>query len=180
MFGVLLADDEQLKTLLPDPGWDVQGVRDVAGGVMAVGLVVAVGLIVAGCLAMLPGLITGNMMERAFSWKALAAALLVPLTIGAASAGWAWSVTGYGSDGLQPSANYSAQARKVGGMTSSAGSDSSDSSGTIGDAWNWVTGGDGKGNVLQKAGKLVGDEWNWLTGGDGKGNVFQKVGSLFR
>ena len=134
---VVLAD-EQLKALLPDPAWDVQGVRDFAGGVMAVGLVVAVGLIVAGCLSMLPGLITGNMMERAFSWKGLAAALLVPLTIGASSAGWAWSVTGYGSDGLQPSANYSAQARKVGGMTSSAGSDSSDSSGTVGDAWNWV------------------------------------------
>ncbi len=109
MFGVVLADDEQLKALLPDPAWDVQGVREVAGGVMAVGLVIAVGLIIVGCLTMMPGLITGNMMERAFSWKALAAALLVPLTIGAASAGWAWSVKAYGSNGLQLSQKYSVQ-----------------------------------------------------------------------
>ena len=158
MFGVLLADDEQLKTLLPDPGWDVQGVRDVAGGVMAVGLVVAVGLIVVGCLAMLPGLITGNMMERAFSWKGLAAALLVPLTIGAASAGWAWSVTGYGSGGLQPSANYSAPAWSDSGMSVAASSpdgvDSQDSFKTVGGARDWATGGDDRGDAPQEAGSL--------------------------
>ena len=47
-------------------------------------------------------------------------------------------------------------------------------------AWQWLSGGDGKGNVFQKAGQAAGDTasgaWDWLSGGDGKGNVFQKAG----
>ena len=47
-------------------------------------------------------------------------------------------------------------------------------------AWQWLSGGDGKGNVFQKAGQAAGDAasgaWDWLSGGDGKGNVFEKTG----
>lgn len=84
MIGMVIVADEELKGLVPDASWDVQGVRDMVGGVVAVALVLAVGVIVIGCISMVPGLITNNMMERAFSWKRLAAALMVPFTIGAA------------------------------------------------------------------------------------------------
>ncbi|PKU92189.1 hypothetical protein CQR47_0784 [Bifidobacterium thermophilum] len=76
MSATVLAD-EQLKRLRPDPSWDVSGLRDMVGGVVAVALVATVAVIILGCLSMVPGLISGNMMERAFSWKRLLAALLV-------------------------------------------------------------------------------------------------------
>ena len=43
-------------------------------------------------------------------------------------------------------------------------------------AWQWLSGGDGKGNVFQKAGDAASGAWDWLSGGDGKGNVFEKTG----
>ena len=72
MIGMVIVADEELKGLVPDASWDVQGVRDMVGGVVAVALVLAVGVIVIGCISMVPGLITNNVMERAFSWKRLA------------------------------------------------------------------------------------------------------------
>ena len=41
---MILADSE-LKGLRPDPAWDVAGVRDMVGGVIAVALVLCVGVI---------------------------------------------------------------------------------------------------------------------------------------
>ncbi|MEE0593618.1 MAG: hypothetical protein UCO86_08130, partial [Eggerthella lenta] len=43
-------------------------------------------------------------------------------------------------------------------------------------AWQWLSGGDGKGNVFQKAGDAASGAWDWASGGDGKGNVFEKTG----
>lgn len=43
-------------------------------------------------------------------------------------------------------------------------------------AWQWLSGGDGKGNVFQKAGDAASGAWDWVSGGDGKGNVFEKTG----
>ena len=43
-------------------------------------------------------------------------------------------------------------------------------------AWDWLSGGDGKGNVFQKAGDAASGAWDWASGGDGKGNVFEKTG----
>ena len=40
--------DNALKGLKPDPAWDVSGVRDMAGGVIAVALVLCVGVIIIG------------------------------------------------------------------------------------------------------------------------------------
>ena len=70
---MILADSE-LKGLRPDPAWDVAGVRDMVGGVIAVALVLCVGVIILGCVSLIPGLISNNQMERAFSWKRLLAA----------------------------------------------------------------------------------------------------------
>ena len=88
MSGMVLADDS-LINLFPDPAWDVAGFRDLAGGVIAVCLYAAVAMVIVGVLTLLPGLITNNMMERAFSWKRLLCALMIPLTIGAATGGFA-------------------------------------------------------------------------------------------
>ena len=41
MIGMVIAADEELKGLVPDASWDVQGVRDMVGGVVAVALVLA-------------------------------------------------------------------------------------------------------------------------------------------
>ena len=79
MSGMVLADDS-LINLFPDPAWDVAGFRDLAGGVIAVCLYAAVAMVIVGVLTLLPGLITNNMMERAFSWKRLLCALMIPLT----------------------------------------------------------------------------------------------------
>lgn len=89
MSGMVLADDS-LINLFPDPAWDVAGFRDLAGGVIAVCLYAAVAMVIVGVLTLLPGLITNNMMERAFSWRRLLCALMIPLTIGAATGGFAW------------------------------------------------------------------------------------------
>lgn len=178
MIGMVIVADEELKGLVPDSSWDVQGVRDMVGGVVAVALVLAVGVIVIGCISMVPGLITNNMMERAFSWKRLAAALMVPFTIGAACTGWAWSVNLFGSDGLKSNTSYSVAGRKVdsdalkdgrekgsdslGSLASQLGKDIASSIGdTVKDA------------VSSTVKKLL-EGWKWLTGGDGDGNVFQK------
>lgn len=56
----------------------------MAGGVIAVALVLCVGVIIIGCVSLIPGLVSNNQMERAFSWKRLLAAMLVPFVIGAA------------------------------------------------------------------------------------------------
>lgn len=78
MSGMVLADDS-LINLFPDPAWDVAGFRDLAGGVIAVCLYAAVAMVIVGVLTLLPGLITNNMMERAFSWKRLLCALMIPV-----------------------------------------------------------------------------------------------------
>ena len=98
--------DNALKGLKPDPAWDVSGVRDVAGGVIAVALVLCVGVIIIGCVSLIPGLVSNNQMERAFSWKRLLAAMLVPFVIGAAVSGWGWSCNVFGSNGLGVNRSY--------------------------------------------------------------------------
>lgn len=207
MSGMVLADDS-LINLFPDPAWDVAGFRDLAGGVIAVCLYAAVAMVIVGALTLLPGLITNNMMERAFSWKRLLCALMIPLTIGAATSGFAWGAGAFGTDGLAVNDSYQSanghpdwkgvkndEAKKsddLGGMVRQLGEDIANRVGkAAGDAidkalstgkkaWQWLSGGDGKGNVFQKAGQAAGDAasgaWDWLSGGDGKGNVFEKTG----
>ena len=165
-------------------------------------------MVIVGVLTLLPGLITNNMMERAFSWKRLLCALMIPLTIGAATGGFAWGAGAFGADGLAVNDSYqsanghpdwkgvkSDEAKKsddLGGVVRQLGEDIANRVGkAAGDAidkalstgkkaWQWLSGGDGKGNVFQKAGQAAGDAasgaWDWLSGGDGKGNVFQKAG----
>ena len=207
MSAMVLADDS-LINLFPDPAWDVAGFRDLAGGVIAVCLYAAVAMVIVGVLTLLPGLITNNMMERAFSWKRLLCALMIPLTIGAATSGFAWGAGAFGTDGLAVNDSYQSanghpdwkgvkndEAKKsddLGGVVRQLGEDIANRVGkAAGDAidkalstgkkaWQWLSGGDGKGNVFQKAGQAAGDAasgaWDWLSGGDGKGNVFQKAG----
>lgn len=174
----LILSDSKLKGLVPDPSWDVQGVRDLVGGIVAVALVLCVGAIIIGVLSLMPGLVTNNAMEKAFSWKRLAAAILVPFVIGAAVSGWGWSQDVFGKDGLKANTSYSAGAngkadssglkdRKdkgkdtLGDLVSQLGKDIAKS---VGDAVKSAL------NPVNNAKKLV----NWLTGKDGKGNVFQK------
>ncbi len=102
----MILADSALKGLRPDPAWDVAGVRDMVGGVIAVALVLCVGVIILGCVSLIPGLISNNQMERAFSWKRLLAAMLVPFVIGAAVSGWSWSCNLFGSNGLQSNRSY--------------------------------------------------------------------------
>lgn len=207
MSGMVLADDS-LINLFPDPAWDVAGFRDLAGGVIAVCLYAAVAMVIVGVLTLLPGLITNNMMERAFSWKRLLCALMIPLTIGAATGGFAWGAGAFGADGLAVNDSYQSanghpdwkgvkndEAKKsddLGGVVRQLGEDIANRVGkAAGDAidkalstgkkaWQWLSGGDGKGNVFQKTGQAAGDAasgaWDWLSGGDGKGNVFEKTG----
>ena len=178
--------------------------RDLAGGVIAVCLYAAVAMVIVGVLTLLPGLITNNMMERAFSWKRLLCALMIPLTIGAATGGFAWGAGAFGADGLAVNDSYqsanghpdwrgvkSDEAKKsddLGGVVRQLGEDIANRVGkAAGDAidkalstgkkaWQWLSGGDGKGNVFQKAGDAASGAWDWASGGDGKGNVFQKAG----
>ena len=105
MSGMVLADDS-LINLFPDPAWDVAGFRDLAGGVIAVCLYAAVAMVIVGVLTLLPGLITNNMMERAFSWRRLLCALMIPLTIGAATGGFVWGAGAFGADGLAVNDSY--------------------------------------------------------------------------
>ena len=151
MSGMVLADDS-LINLFPDPAWDVAGFRDLAGGVIAVCLYAAVAMVIVGVLTLLPGLITNNMMERAFSWKRLLCALMIPLTIGAATGGFAWGAGKAAGDAIDKALSTGKK------------------------AWQWLSGGDGKGNVFQKAGDAASGAWDWASGGDGKGNVFEKTG----
>ena len=133
-----------------------------------------------------------NVMERAFSWKRLAAALMVPFTIGAACTGWAWSANLFGSDGLKSNTSYSVAGRKVdsdalkdgrekgsdslGSLASQLGEDIASSIGdTVKDAvsstvreslegWKWLTGGDGDGNVFQKGWDYIRKTWDEVFG----------------
>ena len=181
--------DGALKGLTPDPSWDVSGIRDMAGGVIAVALVLTVGAIVLGCISLLPGLAGTGM--RSFGWNRLVAAVLVPFVIGAATTGGAWSADLFGSGGLH--ANRSATQAGGSGKTdlkdergkgkddltdlvSQLGKDIVSAVGdavrsavkeTVPNVWKWLTGSDGKGNVFQKAGGAASDLWKWLTGSDG-------------
>ena len=112
MSGMVLADDS-LINLFPDPAWDVAGFRDLAGGVIAVCLYAAVAMVIVGVLTLLPGLITNNMMERAFSWRRLLCALMIPLTIGAATGGFAWGAGARGQLGLGESISHCETPRVV-------------------------------------------------------------------
>ena len=176
--------DNALKGLKPDPAWDVSGVRDMAGGVIAVALVLCVGVIIIGCVSLIPGLVSNNQMERAFSWKRLLAAMLVPFVIGAAVSGWGWScnVVRLQRVGREPFLHAgvrqwenqpegrSRQGRRQSDRTGQTvgrrhrvrylrhGQDHRESA--VDDAlkgWNWVSGGDGKGNIFQKAGQGIKD-----------------------
>ena len=202
MSGMVLADDS-LINLVPDPAWDVAGFRDLAGGVIAVCLYAAVAMVIVGVLTLLPGLITNNMMERAFSWRRLLCALMIPLTIGAATGGFVWGAGAFGADGLAVNDSYqsanghpdwkgvkSDEAKKsddLGGVvrqvipawriSHQAAGDAIDKALSTGKkAWQWLSGGDGKGNVFQKAGDASSGARDWASGGDGKGNVFEKTG----
>lgn len=167
----------------------------MAGGVIAVALVLCVGVIIIGCVSLIPGLVSNNQMERAFSWKRLLAAMLVPFVIGAAVSGWGWSCNVFGSNGLGVNRSYT-QASGSGKTNLKDGRGKGDDSltglvkqlgddivsgisdtvkttvkGAVDDAlkgWNWVSGGDGKGNIFQKAGQGIKDGatglWKWLTG----------------
>ena len=140
----------------------------------------------------LPGLITNNMMERAFSWKRLLCALMIPLTIGAATGGFAWGAGAFGTDGLAVNDSYQSanghpdwkgvkndEAKKaddLGGVVRQLGEDIANRVGkAAGDAidkalstgmkaWQWLSGGDGKGNVFEKTGQAAGDLWSSLFG----------------
>lgn len=101
----ILADD-QLMRLRPDPAWSIQGLNSFIGGIMAVCIVLAVALIVLGIITMMPGLITNNVMERAFSWKRLLAALMIPLVVGVGTSGMAWGMNAYGSAGMPVNGTY--------------------------------------------------------------------------
>ena len=57
----------------------MSGVRDMAGGVIAVALVLCVGVIIIGCVSLIPDWCPTTRMERAFSWKRLLAAMLRPV-----------------------------------------------------------------------------------------------------
>lgn len=191
----MILSDSALKGLRPDPAWDVAGVRDMVGGVIAVALVLCVGVIILGCVSLIPGLISNNQMERAFSWKQLLAAMLVPFVIGAAVSGWGWSCNVFGTEGLtsnrattQASGSAATDLKDNRGkgddsltdLVSQLGKDIAQGIGdsvksavtdAVKDAmkgWNWVTGGDGKGNVFQKAGNGIKDGaaslWKWITG----------------
>ena len=176
MSGMVLADDS-LINLFPDPAWDVAGFRDLAGGVIAVCLYAAVAMVIVGVLTLLPGLITNNMMERAFSWKRLLCALMIPLTIGAATSGFAWGAGAFGTDGLAVNDSYQSanghpdwkgvkndEAKKsddLGGMVRQLGEDIAN---RVGKA---------AGDAIDKALSTGKKAWQWLSGGDGKGYVFQ-------
>ena len=170
--------DSALKGLRPDPSWDVSGVRDMVGGIVAVALVLAVGAIIVGCISMVPGLVSNNMMEQAFSWKRLLAACLVPFVIGAAVSGWGWSCNVFGSEGLTSN-------RATTQSSGSAATDLKDNRGKGDDSLTGLVSQLGK-DIAQSIGDSVKTSvatmvkdtlkgWNWLTGGDGNGNVFQKA-----
>ena len=155
MSGMVLADDS-LINLFPDPAWDVAGFRDLAGGVIAVCLYAAVAMVIVGVLTLLPGLITNNMMERAFSWKRLLCALMIPLTIGAATSGFAWGAGAFGTDGLAVNDSYqSANSDDLGGVVRQLGEDIAN---RVGKA---------AGDAIDKALSTGKKAWQWLSGGDG-------------
>ena len=176
----MILADSALKGLRPDPAWDVSGVRDMVGGVIAVALVLCVGVIILGCVSLMPGLISNNQMERAFSWKRLLAAMLVPFVIGAAVSGWSWSCDLFGSNGLQSNRSY----------TQASGSGKTDLKDKRGKGDDGLTGlvkqlGDdivsGIGDSVKSAVRTgVRDALkglDFVTGKDGKGNIFQKAGN---
>lgn len=177
---MILADSE-LKGLRPDPAWDVAGVRDMVGGVIAVALVLCVGVIILGCVSLIPGLISNNQMERAFSWKRLLAAMLVPFVIGAAVSGWSWSCNLFGSNGLQSNRSY----------TQASGNGKTDLKDKRGKGDDGLTGlvkqlGDdivsGIGDSVKSAVRTgvrdaLKEGLDFVTGKDGKGNIFQKAGN---
>lgn len=174
---IVLADGA-LKGLRPDPSWDVSGVRDMVGGIVAIALVLAVGAIILGCVSMVPGLVSNNMMERAFSWKRLLAACLVPFVIGAAVSGWGWSCNVFGTEGLTSN-------RATTQSSGSAATDLKDNRGKGDDSLTDLVSqlgkdiaqgiGDSVKSAVTDAVKDAMKGWNWVTGGDGKGNVFQKA-----
>ena len=201
--GTIILAEAELKSLYPDSSWDVAGLRDFVGGIVAVALVASVGLILVGCMSMVAEHTIMGTGAR-FSWKRLLAALLVPLVIGAATSGWGWSRDAFGTSGLSTTrSSYttpSAAATDISGnkgliqsvvegakklyekakdTAQKAGSwikDKADKvwnwgkdtvSGLVSgaqNAWNWVTGGAGKGNVIDKAKNLGSSIWNWATG----------------
>ena len=195
--------DNALKGLKPDPAWDVSGVRRHGRRRDRRRARIVRGRDHHRLRQPHPGLVSNNQMERAFSWKRLLAAMLVPFVIGAAVSGWGWSCNVFGSNGLGVNRSYT-QASGSGKTNLKDGRGKGDDSltglvkqlgddivsgisdtvkttvkGAVDDAlkgWNWVSGGDGKGNIFQKAGNALGDAGKWVTGADGKGNVFQKAG----
>lgn len=176
----MILADSALKGLRPDPAWDVAGVRDMVGGVIAVALVLCVGVIILGCVSLIPGLISNNQMERAFSWKRLLAAMLVPFVIGAAVSGWSWSCNLFGSNGLQSNRSY----------TQASGSGKTDLKDKRGKGDDGLTGlvkqlgddivsgiGDSVKSAVRTGVRDVLKGLDFVTGKDGKGNIFQKAGN---
>ncbi|KFI91242.1 hypothetical protein BISA_1840 [Bifidobacterium saguini DSM 23967] len=177
---VVVLADERLKGLVPDPGWDVQGVRDFVGGVIAVCLYLAVAMVIIGILTLLPGLITNNMMERAFSWKRLLCAVMIPMTIGAATSGLSWSYLSFGSDGLEANSSYQRESGSPdwSGVDAKSESRSDDLSGLVSQLGQDIADRIGKaaGSAVSKALEAGSGLWDFLSGGDGQGNVFEKIG----
>lgn len=174
MSGMVLADDS-LINLFPDPAWDVAGFRDLAGGVIAVCLYAAVAMVIVGVLTLLPGLITNNMMERAFSWKRLLCALMIPLTIGAATGGFAWGAGAFGADGLAVNDSYQSANGHPDwkGVKSDEAKKSDDLGGVVRQLGEDIANRVGKaaGDAIDKALSTGKKAWQWLSGGDGKGNT---------
>lgn len=177
---VVLADD-RLIGLVPDPSWDVQSVRDFVGGVVAVCLYAAIVMVIMGVITLLPGVITNNMMERAFSWKRLLCAVLIPLTIGAATSGLSWSYLSFGSEGLQANGSYQTDSGRPDYSQAYARTEkhSDDLSNVVSQLGRDVASRIGKaaGDAVSKGLSSGSALWDFLSGGDGNGNVFEKIGS---
>ena len=167
MSGMVLADDS-LINLFPDPAWDVAGFRDLAGGVIAVCLYAAVAMVIVGVLTLLPGLITNNMMERAFSWKRLLCALMIPLTIGAATGGFAWGAGAFGADGLAVNDSYQSANGHPDwkGVKNDEAKKSDDLGGVVRQLGEDIANRVGKaaGDAIDKALSTGKKAWQWLSG----------------
>lgn len=191
MDAVLWAAGDGLAPLSPDSSWDVSGLRWLAGGVLALCLLAAVALVVMGVLTMLPGRLSGNAMEGAFSWRRLLAALLVPLTVGTCSVGWAWGATTYGGIGLQPSSQYASRQSRgsMSDMKDVADKGSDSLGGLVAQLGKELA--KGVADTVSKAAKEAvttalswlrkpGEWWAWWAGSDGTGkNGFQKLPDKF-
>ena len=81
MIGMVIVADEELKGLVPDSSWDVQGVRDMVGGLWAMSLYIAIAAWICAAIAWIMGRVihSGPMQQYSgtvFIWCALATMIL--------------------------------------------------------------------------------------------------------